>query len=297
MEFKDRLKALRQEKNISQQCLADSIFVSRSAVAKWENGLGIPNQSSYQALLNFFKITENELPLICEVEEVVITKNEKIHKLSRTITILCILLIILIVILVTAAFKSHRDKAFSYNWEKVDTLLDSIGEENNIYYSDGNIAQHGRMLNIFYSKDEEAEIYVRLTKIYRDNSDNYYQLRFEKHYYNMIDDKIVTVSYTCSFHYEDDLIYNLELARVGYFIGKEEVVDKLHQCNTYQITEKKINNGEFLSCTLEAIPTVGSFDSEFNLPGGDEKYIFDLMKFGFERVGEFFDAHSLAVPY
>lgn len=297
MEFKDRLKALRQEKNISQQCLADSIFVSRSAVAKWENGLGIPNQGSYQAILKFFGITENELPLICEVEEVVITKNEKIHKLSRTVIILCILLVLLMVVLVTVALILHKNKARPYNWEKIDTLLDSIGEENNVYYSDGNIAERGRMLNIFYSKDEEAEIFVRLTKIYRDNSDNYYQLRFEKHYYNMIDDKIVTVSYTCSFHYEDDLPYDLELARVNYFIGKEEVADKLRQCNTYQITEKKINDGEFLSCDLEVIPTVGSFDSGFHLPGGDEKYIFDLLKFGYEKVDEFFNAHGLAMPY
>ena len=34
MEFKEKLKKARSERNISQQALADAIFVSRSAVAK-----------------------------------------------------------------------------------------------------------------------------------------------------------------------------------------------------------------------------------------------------------------------
>ena len=36
MEFKDQLKNYRTARGISQQALADAIFVSRSAVAKWE---------------------------------------------------------------------------------------------------------------------------------------------------------------------------------------------------------------------------------------------------------------------
>ena len=35
MEFKDKLKALRRERGLSQKALAEAIFVSRSAVAKW----------------------------------------------------------------------------------------------------------------------------------------------------------------------------------------------------------------------------------------------------------------------
>ena len=50
MEFKDRLKKLRKEKAISQQELANAIYVSRSAVAKWENGLGLPNPESMVTL-------------------------------------------------------------------------------------------------------------------------------------------------------------------------------------------------------------------------------------------------------
>ena len=69
MEFKDHLKRLREEHKISQQGLADAIFVSRSAVAKWENGLGIPNDESYRALLAYFQVTEEQLPL-CEGKDI-----------------------------------------------------------------------------------------------------------------------------------------------------------------------------------------------------------------------------------
>ena len=63
MQFKDRLKALRLERGISQQQLADAIYVSRSAVAKWENGLGLPGKPSYEALLLYFDVSSDELSL------------------------------------------------------------------------------------------------------------------------------------------------------------------------------------------------------------------------------------------
>lgn len=50
MEFKDKLRTLRTERGLSQQELADAIYVSRSAVAKWENGLGLPGRASMEAL-------------------------------------------------------------------------------------------------------------------------------------------------------------------------------------------------------------------------------------------------------
>jgi len=46
MEFKDRIRELRLERGLSQQALADAIYISRSAIAKWENGLGLPGSYS-----------------------------------------------------------------------------------------------------------------------------------------------------------------------------------------------------------------------------------------------------------
>ena len=50
MEFGTRLKELRAEKGVSQAKLAADIHISRSAVAKWENGLGLPNDESLRML-------------------------------------------------------------------------------------------------------------------------------------------------------------------------------------------------------------------------------------------------------
>ena len=56
--FKDKLKKLREQKGISQYELADKLYVSRSAIAKWENGNGIPSDVNLEALCKFFGVEE-----------------------------------------------------------------------------------------------------------------------------------------------------------------------------------------------------------------------------------------------
>ena len=53
MEFKENLKQLRIQKGLTQAQLAEKLFVSRSTVAKWENGLGLPNSESMAMLEEF----------------------------------------------------------------------------------------------------------------------------------------------------------------------------------------------------------------------------------------------------
>lgn len=79
MEFKDQLRKLRKERGITQKELAEKIYISRSAVAKWENGLGIPNSASYSSLLDYFGITSEEFPLNEEKESAAVAKNRKRH--------------------------------------------------------------------------------------------------------------------------------------------------------------------------------------------------------------------------
>lgn len=78
MEFKDKLKAARKERNLSQQALADAIYVSRSAVAKWENGLGLPSPESMEALEGYFGV---EPGFFCtdQPETVILRKNRRIR--------------------------------------------------------------------------------------------------------------------------------------------------------------------------------------------------------------------------
>lgn len=61
MDFHEKLQALRKKRGITQEELAGSIFVSRTAVSKWESGRGYPNIDSLKALAKFFSVTVDEL--------------------------------------------------------------------------------------------------------------------------------------------------------------------------------------------------------------------------------------------
>ena len=52
---------LRTDKKMSQQELADALYVTHQAVSKWENGRAIPNIEIMVSLTNFFNITIDQL--------------------------------------------------------------------------------------------------------------------------------------------------------------------------------------------------------------------------------------------
>lgn len=81
MEFKEKLRQLRKDQGLSQQALADKIFVSRSAVAKWENGLGLPSESSLNALLEYFQVPRSYFDTE-DPEAVIVKKNRQIRRLT-----------------------------------------------------------------------------------------------------------------------------------------------------------------------------------------------------------------------
>lgn len=61
MEFNEKLQELRKQKGLTQEELAECLFVSRAAISKWESGRGYPNIDSLKAISRFFSITIDEL--------------------------------------------------------------------------------------------------------------------------------------------------------------------------------------------------------------------------------------------
>ena len=53
METKDIILDLRTKKGLSQEELAEKVFVTRQAVSRWENGETIPNIETLKLLSNF----------------------------------------------------------------------------------------------------------------------------------------------------------------------------------------------------------------------------------------------------
>ena len=98
MEFKDKLKQIRKEHNLSQQALADAIYVSRSAVAKWENGLGYPNETSHKALTQYFQVDDKYFQTE-KVEEILVEKNKKISRLHKASTMMGIFSVVTVIVL------------------------------------------------------------------------------------------------------------------------------------------------------------------------------------------------------
>lgn len=59
--FKDTLKELREERELSQAQLAQKIKTSQSAVAKWELGQREPTAGNIVALARFFNVSSDFL--------------------------------------------------------------------------------------------------------------------------------------------------------------------------------------------------------------------------------------------
>ena len=61
MEFPEKLQELRKQKGLTQEELAARLYVSRTAVSKWESGRGYPNIESLKAIARVFSVTVDEL--------------------------------------------------------------------------------------------------------------------------------------------------------------------------------------------------------------------------------------------
>lgn len=61
MEFKDILRELREEKDLTQAQLAEQLHFSLSIVNKWENGKKNPSVEAVKILAKFFNVTTDYL--------------------------------------------------------------------------------------------------------------------------------------------------------------------------------------------------------------------------------------------
>ena len=61
MEFNEKIQELRKKKGITQEELANALYVSRTAISKWESGRGYPSIDSLKTLAKFYSVTVDEL--------------------------------------------------------------------------------------------------------------------------------------------------------------------------------------------------------------------------------------------
>ena len=83
MELSEKLQELRKEKGLTQEELAEALFVSRTAISKWESGRGVPNIESLKAISKFFSVSIDELLSGEEILKIADEDNKQKEKHTR----------------------------------------------------------------------------------------------------------------------------------------------------------------------------------------------------------------------
>lgn len=61
VEFHEKLQELRKSRGLTQEELAEALFVSRTAISKWESGRGYPSIDSLKEISRYFSVSIDEL--------------------------------------------------------------------------------------------------------------------------------------------------------------------------------------------------------------------------------------------
>lgn len=85
MEFNEKLQELRLRKGLTQEELSKALFVSRTAVSKWESGKGYPNIESLKQISKLFSITVDELLSSDELLSIAEKDGEQKEKRLRSL--------------------------------------------------------------------------------------------------------------------------------------------------------------------------------------------------------------------
>lgn len=124
--FKDNLKKLREEANLTQEELAEKLFVSRSAVAKWEQGRGIPRNETIEEIAKVFNVSINTFYQQDEPQKV-IENIERYNKRNIILSYLGSLLVIIILITIVFIIGKRPDHKIEYDVFYSEDTLEGYG--------------------------------------------------------------------------------------------------------------------------------------------------------------------------
>ena len=97
MEFNEKLQELRKSRSLTQEELAEALFVSRTAISKWESGRGYPSIDSLKVISHYFSVTIDDLT--CSEEMIFVAENEKKEFADKSLSLICNAMDILLAIL------------------------------------------------------------------------------------------------------------------------------------------------------------------------------------------------------
>lgn len=107
MEFNQKLQELRKQKGLTQEELAEMLFVSRAAVSKWESGRGWPSIDSLKAISSLFSVSIDDL--LSSDQLLTIAEKDSIEKQNHLRELVCCVLDISSAILLFMPFFGQRN--------------------------------------------------------------------------------------------------------------------------------------------------------------------------------------------
>lgn len=195
MKFCEKIKKIRVDNNLTQEEMANKLFVSRSLIAKWEQDRGIPSIDMLNTIATTFGLTVNDLINEDEIRLITIKNNQEVEqnkkhlKMSIIIGVVSILVLLFTIISIISkinlnndvkpVFKDFETKAeiielkddvivvadeerqYEINWNNLDSKLDRYG--NKINYDFLKVGQYVDILgsyNITYKEYTFKELMV-----------------------------------------------------------------------------------------------------------------------------------------
>lgn len=86
MEFHEKLQKLRKSRGLTQEELAEALFVSRTAISKWESGRGYPSIDSLKEISRYFSVSIDDL--LSGEQLIFIAEKENKSNLNRVCDLL-----------------------------------------------------------------------------------------------------------------------------------------------------------------------------------------------------------------
>ena len=130
MDFVEKLKTLRKEANLTQQEVADKLYVSRSLYAKYESGIATPDKDMLQKIALLFNTSVNDLVSCEETTFMVVEEHNTREKLKQitliTSVIVCSLFIVFYFIPVFQVYGYKYPAQSGQQPERIMTLMSSF---------------------------------------------------------------------------------------------------------------------------------------------------------------------------
>lgn len=106
MNLKEKLIKLRKDNNLTQDELAEKLYISRQTVSNWENGRTYPDIETLILISNKFNISLDDL---LKTDKKVVRDIDKKIKAHKKLTIIIILLIIILISSLFLGYKYHKN--------------------------------------------------------------------------------------------------------------------------------------------------------------------------------------------